>query len=138
MISASTAQRILARARRAVGTEVEVHWRVYDDPNDEIDPVTDEHTTEGTEMTSEKPITATVHFIRPGDFRVHYYAELEVNDVLVNFPESYDLDDKENLSFLINDDRYVAKPLGDKILKTYGSLFQGVPIGRMLILRLAV
>jgi hypothetical protein len=118
---------------RILQTPITLHW--VQRTGGTFDGVTKE-ITGGSITENQVLLRGFVHYLKPGDFRIHHYAELEVNDVLVNFPAAAEIDGKDQMRFEIAGKDYVVKPNARSAPQTWGSLFSGVKIGRIVILKL--
>lgn len=97
---------------------------------------------DGSRPGTPSPGTATlntlVHFVQPaGQSSVRRFAEIEVGDVILDFPAEVDLTGKENLRFNVQGQLYVAKPLSDKLATTWDVTVQGRNLFRTVLVRKA-
>lgn len=133
MISPAFIKRFVESQSRLLKTEITLHWK--ERTGGEYDPVLQE--TIGGQITDrEEVVKGIVHFVNDGDYRIQYYSELKVSDLIVLFEDDVVLEDREGLYFDIADQEYELKPLGDELPKAYESIFQGIKLGRRVAMQL--
>lgn len=133
MISPSYLKRFVQSQSRLLKTDVTLHWQ--ERTGAEFDRVLQEYIG-GTRTSQSEVVQAIIHFVNDGDYRVHYYSELKVSDLLVLFDDDIVLEGRPGLYFDVGGQHYEMKPLGDELPKTYESIFQGLKVGRRVVLQL--
>jgi hypothetical protein len=80
-------------------------------------------------------VTAFVHYVQPaGQASVRQFAELEVGDVILDFPDNVDLSGRENLRFNIGGQLYTSKKVPDKLAATWDVMIQNRKLFRTVLL----
>lgn len=85
----------------------------------------------------EQEYQAFIHYVSAGASTYQRHSEVQVGDVILDFPGNIDLRDKRHPQFIIDDSGtvYVRKDAGVELMQTWDVRCNGVPITMTLLLR---
>lgn len=88
----------------------------------------------GTKTVGTVTLTALVHYVQvAGQASVRQFAEVEVGDVILDFPSNVDLSGKENLRFNVAGQLYTLKKVPDKLAATWDVMVQNQQLFRTVL-----
>lgn len=132
-INVSRIRRQIQRGRQRGGLTVTLHWKTVTGGTQ--DPTTG-YVVGQLKTDQELSVRAFVEWIKPGDRRLEFHQAFEVNDVVIDFPETVEVDGKQDLYFEVEGKSYVPKNLGDRVPESWDAVVNGKRIGRMVLARL--
>lgn len=117
----------------AVGSLVTLEWSDFPGGTS-VDPVT--QSVMGTAVPQTLDVRALVHFVQASAVE-RTYAEIQVGDVIVDFPAGVDLTGKEGLRVVIGGVAYVQKDIGDLLVQFVDAMIAGQTFLKPVLLKRA-
>ena len=140
-----------AETLQASGTDIQLSWREWPSGTT-TDPVTLSKVGPTINGAVVGPTARTqaakgfIHYPEPrANSSVQQFQEIELGDCIVDFGADVQLDGKDGLSFLfldpsgqpIDGQKWVPKPISERLARTWGMTVAGVSIWRTVVLRKA-
>ena len=124
----------IARELHQNGTEILLQWNMV--PAGAVpDPV--DGSVAGLVPRS-KTLPAFVHQVQDaGSSSVRQFNEVEVGDLILDFPGDAAIDGLRDLVFAVNGKAYVAKQIGEKLAQSWDVTVQGKQLFRTVLVRVA-
>ena len=116
------------------GTDIVLHWQTL--TGGTVDPVTGATVGGVRTAQTETGVKAFLHFTISQNAQ-KIFNELEVGDCIVDLPPDTTIEGRDNLQFEINGERWVQKPIGERLGKSWDVVAQGQRTFRTLLLRKA-
>ena len=126
----------IARELNQNGTEILLQWNTLlggtlPDPVDGTVPA-------AALVPQSKTLPAFVHQVQDaGTSQVRQFNEVEVGDLILDFPGDAAIDGLRDLVFVINGKPYVAKQIGEKLAQSWDVTVQGKQLFRTVLVRVA-
>ena len=115
-----------------VSTPVVITWDAW--PSGSVpDPVDGSHT--GTPTQGTMTINGLVHTVQPGTSKVRIFNEVEIGDLMVDFPADAPLEGKDNLVFTVKGQAYVQKEISEKLAQSWDVTMGDQRLFRTVLLR---
>lgn len=118
------------------GTEIALAWQTWP-AGTTFDPTTQSYVADDDHQPTAQTGTlkAFIHFVNFLNSQVRQFNEIEVGDVILDVAPDTDLSGREGLTFTIDGQDYVPKPLSNRLAQAMDVIFQGEKILRPLLLR---
>jgi hypothetical protein len=126
------AARVLAGAGPVKPTDIVLTWDEWP-ANSTPDAVDGART--GTPTAGTVTLPGLAHYVQPGTSQVRQFNEVEVGDVIVDFAADAAIDGKENLTFNVLGQLYVAKQVSGKLAAAWDVAAGNEKIFRTVLLR---
>jgi len=90
------------------------------------------------QVAQAKTLPAFVHQVQDaGRSSVRQFNEVEVGDLILDFPGDAAIDGLRDLVFVVNGKPYVAKQIGEKLAQTWDVTAQGKQLFRTVLVRVS-
>ena len=122
-------KRIALKMRRR-GTPITLNWVTIQ--GGVVDPTTGAEL--GTNTAQSETIYGLVHFPEIAAHAVRLFEEIETGDCIIDIPPDTVIEGRKQLTFTIDGEVWVQKPIGDKLAKSW-ELVAGQRLYRSVLLR---
>ena len=116
------------------GTPVKLTWVTYSGGT--VDPGTGATINATATPQSLGPINALVH-VEEAKSVLRQFVEIEVGDLIVDFPPAVQIDGLDNLRFVIDGQNYEQKEIGGRLAKAWDTIIAGNRSLRTVLLKKA-
>ncbi len=118
------------------GTNVTLTWLTWP-PGTEFDVTTQRYVADETHQPAigSGTIMAFVHLPNFASNAVRQFNEIETGDIILDVAADAAVDGKDGLTFTVGGLTYVAKPISDRLARSWDVIFRGAKLLRPLLLR---